>query len=497
MAAAVPPVVPPGILDLHTVLTVCGVDAVGDRNRLIAGAGFTSLDNFLLFGSDKDIEEMAKGLQSRRAQDGRVNLGIVHIKHLQALAWWIRDHHKRGLPYLAVNFTAAELQRSANEKNLEGLRVEAATATTVEKLPKFDPDDFDIHEDAFRNVLAQTFGVLREPLSYIARDRNPPNPFVDEQQRRMYQLPLAGAHFDADNRAVYQKLKAFLVNTPGWAWIERYDSTQNGREAFLAWTGHYNGEGELSKRTALAKSKLRGLHYKRELSMSFERYTELLTKCFATLDKDNDESYSERQKVEKLLEGFQPDSTQLLGNIGTVNLSFREDFSGACAFLGAEVARVYAPAMLERKKSNRKRFISAIHRAQDRGGRGRGRFGGRHGRGRGGGRGGGNGNTTQINGIDVSNPSRSFSPDEWNRLGYEGRQFVFNRRDNGGGRGRGGGRGGRGGDGRNASAVDTQQSGTGGSGQEHQSLDERGATNGQAFGRGAYGGRGGGRNGRS
>jgi hypothetical protein len=64
---------------------------------------------------------------------------------------------------------------------------------------------------------------------------------------------------------------------------------------------HYNGEGKLSKRTAIVKAKLDQLHYKNKRSMSFEKCTEVMTKCFNTLHKDPDQCYSDRQKVEKLL----------------------------------------------------------------------------------------------------------------------------------------------------------------------------------------------------
>ena len=73
-------------------------------------------------------------------------------------------------------------------------------------------------------------------------------------------------------------------------WIERYDHAANGRTAFQAWVYHYNGLVELKKRTALAKVRMRELHYKNEQSMSFEKYTEMIIKCFSTLDKDEDGS---------------------------------------------------------------------------------------------------------------------------------------------------------------------------------------------------------------
>jgi hypothetical protein len=44
-----------------------------------------------------------------------------------------------------------------------------------------------------------------------------------------------------------------------------------------------------SKRTAMAKSKLENLHYKKERSKSFECCTKIMTKCFNTLHKDPDQ----------------------------------------------------------------------------------------------------------------------------------------------------------------------------------------------------------------
>ena len=43
------------------------------------------------------------------------------------------------------------------------------------------------------------------------------------------------------------------------------------------------------------------LHYKNEQSMSFEKYTEMIIKCFSTLDKDEDEKLSNQQKVNAII----------------------------------------------------------------------------------------------------------------------------------------------------------------------------------------------------
>jgi hypothetical protein len=112
-------------------------------------------------------------------------------------------------------------------------------------LGKFNPDDFETHETAFINLLAQT--------------------------------------------SVYRLLKSFLINTSGWTWIEPYDTMENGHGAFLAWTSHYNGQSELSKHMVMAKARVKSLFYKNKRSLSFEKVMEILSKSFSTLDKDPDE----------------------------------------------------------------------------------------------------------------------------------------------------------------------------------------------------------------
>ena len=182
----------------------------------------------------------------------------------------------------------------------------------VSDLGKFDPDDFDAFEDAFLNLLVQCYSVLCEPLRYVIGPEMAPETFATMAERRMYQFPLTGNSFELDNQAVYHKLKAFLIDSPGWAWIEPHDTAKNGRAAYKAWTDHYNGEGEPSNRTAIAKVKLNQLHYKNKWSMSFKKCMEIMMKCFNMLHKDPDQCYSDHQKVEKLLKTIKCQEGELL-----------------------------------------------------------------------------------------------------------------------------------------------------------------------------------------
>ena len=477
--------------ELHAVLTMCGIPDHATRALIMAHEGFTQLDDLGVLETDTDITEMAKRMASRTQAEGRVLLGTVVIKHLQTLIWWIRDQQKRGLALNAADFTAATMNEAAEMKGLRRERADKEPSLT--DLGKFDPDDFDAHEDAFLNLLAQSFGVLKEPLRYIVRSEAPPDEFVTHEEERMYQFPLTGSSFELDNQAVYRKLKAFLIDSPGWAWIERHDTAEDGRGAYLAWVSHYNGAGELSKRTALAKSKLDSLHYQNERSMSFEKCTEVMTKCFHTLHKDPDQRYSDRRKVEKLLKAIRCTDPELLAAKVVIDQQFPRDFIQACGYFSQQVARVHGPAQLEyRQARSRKRGIYAIDSQTGRGGRGRGRYGGRNGRGGRGryGRGGRNSGSNTINGVNITDPSRMFTGDEWQALGQNGRSTVLRARTHGRG-----GRNGRGRGGANeertvgaASVVtDNTNDDEANTRNSDNPVTERGGRNGRGFGRGAYG----------
>jgi uncharacterized membrane protein YgcG len=360
----------------------------------------------------KWLSEWAVG---RTAAAGRVYVGTLQVKKLQALCYWVRDQQKHGQA-----LDHEDWDNKMVVSTIERMRIDKERdtgAVSVSDLGKFDPEEFETGETAFVNLLSQTRGTQGESLKYVARDAVVPAVFADDAKRRMYQLPLTGGAFEEDNKQTFRLLKSYLIKLPGWTWIESFNATENGRGAFWAWATHYNGQGELSKRTAMAKAKIKNLFYKNERSLTFEKVTEILSKSFSILDKDPDERLSECQKVEKLLSCIQTQDMEMVAQKSIIASQYPNDFSGACNYFSAQVSRLHAGAQLENSKYKNKRNISAMQgrgSRRDRGrGRGRGRFGGRSGSGgrgnggRYGGRGNGNGSGTKINGVNVADPTRS------------------------------------------------------------------------------------------
>jgi len=301
MAAAVPVAVAADPLQgVHDVLTVCGILDANDRNRIIQREGYTDLDSMaLVLRSDKKVEDMRKRMKDLPANAGRVNIGGVAVERLQAFAWWARDRRTRGLPLNSVDFTLAVIDTVIAKKDVED--EERAQDPDVTECGQFEPNLFDVFEEKFINLLARCKGARHTSLRYVVRPENPPDEFADEEERRMFEIELAGPGFASDNRAVYRKLKAVLIDTPGYTWIKQFDEREDGRAAFLAWQEHYNGRGERSKRLKLAQNRVENVFYKSESSLPFEKVSAILTSNFIVLDKDPDTRTSERKKVEYLL----------------------------------------------------------------------------------------------------------------------------------------------------------------------------------------------------
>ncbi len=297
---------------------------------------------------NKDVFEMVKHLGHHTVVAGRVNVGAIQVKKLQALCYWVCDQQKHGQGITQDDWDDDMVMAIIKKMHIEKGR--DTGNVLVMNLGKFNPDDFETHETAFINLLAKMYGAQGENLKYIMRDVVIPAESVDDAERGMYQLPLTGKAYSMDNKPVYHLLKSFLVNTSGWTWIEPYDTMENGYRAFHAWMSHYNGQGELWKHTAMAKARIKSLFYKNECNLSFEKVMEILSKSFSTLDKDLDERYSEHQKVEKLLQCIQMPDMEVVGQKLVIASQYANDFSGACNYFLAEVSCLHGGAQMENSK---------------------------------------------------------------------------------------------------------------------------------------------------
>ena len=265
----------------------------------------------------------------------------------------------------------------------------------------------------------------------------------------------------------------------------------------LALELHYLGDAELNKSAAAAEAALTNLHYKNETAFSFEHYITRMTELFRDLE-DAGEPRTERMKVQMMLQGIKSTNAEVIAAKTLVRSQHSDSYADASATMSSQVSLIFPSTG---KDIRRKRRIGEVN-SDRRGGRGRGRYSGR-GRGRGrGGRGGRNldpGNCV-LNGVNISDPTRDFSQEEWQKLRDGGHIHTIrelrsrSHRSGGRGRGREGNRN------RSVHAVEQSNNQAGEENTnsivnnanqpnaDNQTLS-RGGQNGTGFGSGRYGGR--------
>ena len=138
--------------EVHDVLIVCGFTNQVTRDRIILNEGFNTIGDIGEMEEDTDVTEMAKRLSSRTIAEGRVLIQTKQLKRLQVLVWWIRDRKRHGQTLDGEEFTEDAMALAKTRKRIE--REGGEDEGDVGDLPKFDPDNFETMEDAFKNLLA-------------------------------------------------------------------------------------------------------------------------------------------------------------------------------------------------------------------------------------------------------------------------------------------------------------------------------------------------------
>jgi hypothetical protein len=511
---------------MRQYLSVCGLANAGAApvtQQFIDSQGLAGIDDFKLL-QVKDVKNMIK---NHNDDPGNSRLGYIAQRNIEALVFWVRDQTRRQVALSVANWNDATLNEAILAMQLDA-QLEDSTDTPM-KVSKIKTGlEWYDWKEKFENFLMSIRGVGGAPLDYVIRKDMPAgwDPQVDatnDHEKLKYQLALNGPAFDKDTKTVYTKLRELTLGEEAYTWIKTEESSMNGRRAWLLLTDHFESEQWVGRRVTEAEKIIKDSHYTNEYTFAFEKMTALLHSSYVILEK-NDQPYSDRTRVKKLAAAINmPNNMDIRVAKRYMLDNYGDDWLGAINYMGNVVAELFP---LSRKDSNKRggynnrRISESNTRARTGGGRNDGRGRGRgHGRGRGDGRGRGRGERSQgftINGVNCSDIHRTFSDDEFRRLGNEGRAIIAERRANSGtGPGRSfggrnhyeGGRGGRdAGRGRFINEVDRRSSGgdqphnegeahendidttaSSVSGVPSQITGPRGGNAGRGFGRGMYG----------
>ena len=75
--------------------------------------------------------------------------------------------------------------------------------------------------------------------------------------------------------------------------------------------------------------------------MLFKKYTEMIIKCFSTLDKDEDKKLSNQQKVNDIINCNRVQDIQLMVSTLYIAGKYPRDVTMVCAYFSREVARIH------------------------------------------------------------------------------------------------------------------------------------------------------------
>ena len=210
VAAAAAGIAPANVAEdpIHAVLRTCGVALLAARMTFINIEGLDSISAFIQLNGDSDVTKMAKRMAAQPSAAGRVILGMMQIKRLQALVYWVKDHDKRGLvpqPDLWDNEAMIEaMERKEAEHNFG--KIDVGTIDPGKCRTNNGRDNWQI---AFANKLNATLGAAGIPLNYIIRpevEDIDDELFWKDNERRRYKMPLEGQNFKHDNILVYKLL---------------------------------------------------------------------------------------------------------------------------------------------------------------------------------------------------------------------------------------------------------------------------------------------------
>ena len=266
---------------VQQIMLVCGATAAQTR----AFEETEQLDTLQDY-ADLTSSELAAAISSlsKRTQNKCIIPTKLH-KNVKALCFWARERVRQQLP-LQHNLFNANTLRDA--KALMQLRDDNVISAPSIKPAKFTAASWHDWHTAFITYLSNYKGCQQAELDYITREHTVlpvGHVHLSTRDSDLYRFPLTGPHFDEDNKQVYRMLADLMISTEGYTWIEAFDRSQNGREAWLNLVAHYNGGGQQEKAIARAEALIKTTHYKNEQTFPFETFASRLLGAYRDLDK--------------------------------------------------------------------------------------------------------------------------------------------------------------------------------------------------------------------
>jgi hypothetical protein len=270
--------------------------------------GLEDADKLLLL-TDSDIKSMCKLIRS----DGLV-IPFMSQQHLQVMRYWVA---KRGRLNEVID---PDLFTLAVAKHYGQLMITEAADKDLDVEVK-PPDKFgaqskwNVFKEGFETYLTSQKGRGNIPLSYVIRKADAFDPnvlYATQHERVLNTVPLFGDDFDEDNGMVYDLLKGLMLAGPAWPWMQQFDRSHKGGDAWKALMDHYKGSNVINCNKEAAYATLRRAEYHGEChNFTFDSYVTMHQQAHQDLARYR-EAVPESKKVRDLLAGTKDPSAENL-----------------------------------------------------------------------------------------------------------------------------------------------------------------------------------------
>jgi hypothetical protein len=225
-------------------------------------------------------------------------LGHVYEKRIKMLRYYLFHLERIQRTITPATATVNRLTNCYRLKETEDDEEEVTLPTKLVCIEKVR----EILED-MDNYLIQKKGITGLPLAYVVRDTvalpiiDPGYGLPSTVEQMIARGPHVGTNYEEDNNMVWQMIRHVTHGGPGWSWVQAYQRTCDGRQAYLSIKTHYLGESYSSRIRAQADSTIETAYYDgKSRSFTFERYCEVLKSAFTDIEVTGEE-ISETRKV--------------------------------------------------------------------------------------------------------------------------------------------------------------------------------------------------------
>ena len=346
-----------------------------DQCQTLRNEGYSSLAHLYNWRHDS-IRKLLEAISNRPVTRGGRHFGDRKIKELQALAWYLTDRSRRGLPP-DLDLYCGNADQYISLAEMDSLVSDKETIIT--KPGKFKYSEWNQWEESVYLYLNSIMSSCGAPLSYVIRkDLDPETEWnsLDSDAQKIHAAPLEGYTFNIDSKQVLSLLKDLCLNTGAETWFR---NIKCGRLAMKALQRHYDGPDERHKRIEEARARISQTFYKHEGTFTFEKFTTILQDAFAILEKYGEPVY-EREKLKLLFTkslNTHPDFRQ---EVNICRQHYRT-FEEAITYMKTVVSRLF----LEAPKAKPRRSIGSVA-------------------------------TKEVNGVDISDLTRWYDSSEIKKL---------------------------------------------------------------------------------